>query len=108
MNARKGFVLGLTVILLIGLIWYFLIKDYNYKITFETPHAPGTVYSSLNNTRQWQNSDFDSISITKATAFKNITYNLFVGDSALSIDWKIKRINGLLLRFGRVLSDPLG
>ena len=103
-RGKKLGILGLVVVL-VGLSWYFFIKGYNYRITFKTPHAPGTVYSAISEMQQWQLDGLDSVYITKKDPFKSTAYNFHYGDSLFNIKWKINRINDTLTKVTGMASD---
>ena len=41
---RKWIGLGLLVLMALAGCWYFLIKEHDYKISFQTTAAPGSIY----------------------------------------------------------------
>lgn len=88
----KRIILLLLILLLGAGIWYFS-KGYNYKITFKTPHAPGTVYSSLLNWKIAESDKIDSLATENKHTFNSVEQSLFIGDSIFSYDWKIERVN---------------
>lgn len=82
-----------TVILLVFItgIWYFFIKDYNYKVTFKTDKAPGIVYNHVLN---WNNDEsFNKVVVQtlNKTPFTKIQQQLGLGDTILKIDWEFER-----------------
>ncbi len=103
--SRKSVLLLLTTLIILVLCWYFFIKDYNYKITFQTPHAPGTVYSAIHEVSQWKEEGLDSIYIRSKTPFKSITHRLHYGDSLFQVEWQIDRIDDSLTRVTALAKD---
>ncbi|SFZ92758.1 effector-binding domain-containing protein [Flaviramulus basaltis] len=85
-------VLLLAVFLVVG-IWYFFIKDYNYKVTFSISQSPGIIYNSL---IQWNNGEIPNnkvVTTLNQTPFNEVNQNLFLGDSVLKINWSLKKKN---------------
>ena len=105
MSRLRKLSLLVLVALLIGLCWYLFIKDYNYRITFKTPHAPGTVYSALSEMRALKTDDVDSIYVSDKKPFEFIAFNMHYGDSVFNINWKIKRVNDSLTRLTGSIKD---
>ena len=87
---------GILVIVILGLGWYLFIKDYNYKIRFETPHAPGTVYSTLLNWDLSKSEAIDSLILIDSEPFETLQYEVQLGDSTFTYNWNIERINDSL------------
>lgn len=89
----KLFRIILLIAFLITGIWYFLIKDYNYKVTFSIAQSPGIIYNSLT---QWNNGEMfnNKVVVTlNGTPFKEINQNLLVGDSVFKINWSLTKKN---------------
>ncbi|MBT8272040.1 MAG: hypothetical protein HKO90_00465 [Flavobacteriaceae bacterium] len=105
MRSRRRFFLLTALVLLAVLCWYLFLKGYNYKIRFKTPHAPGTVYSSLYNLQTWNTEDFDSVALANSRPFEELTHHLFINDSSFSINWKIKRLDDSLTQVTALAKD---
>lgn len=102
---RKPVLLFVLAAVLLALCWYLFIKDYNYKITFQTPHAPGTVYSVIQDNRQWKVEDIDSFYIISKEPYKSITHQLQYGDSLFRMEWQIDRIDDSLTQVTALAKD---
>lgn len=76
-------IVGIAVIF-IG-VWYFMIKDYDYKITFTTSQAPGIVYDRL--TKWTDGETFEQI------PFSEIHHKVVAGDSIFTFRWTFIRKN---------------
>lgn len=90
MLKSKIFKIFLLLILGIG-IWYFLLKDYNYRVTFKTDQAPGIVYAHLT---EWNNGETPNnkvVTILNKSPFSEIEQHLKVGDSLFKIIWNLER-----------------
>ena len=67
----------LVFLLLIGSgIWYFVIKDYNYKITFTTAQVPGIVYDHILKWNNAQDGNNGVITVIGQTPFTEIHQKL--------------------------------
>ena len=91
MRRKFGFVI-LTVFL-ISLIWYLFLKGYNHRIQFETKHASGTVYATLNDWKYTELLGVDSLVKVSSEPFSTVNHRLFIGDSVLNYNWHFKKKN---------------
>ncbi len=91
---RTKFVKYITFLFVVGGgIWYFVIKDYNYRITFSISQQPGIVYDHI---IKWNNGEGPNnkvVSIINQTPFSKIQQELIVGDSIFKINWILKKKN---------------
>ena len=87
--------ISLVILLLLVLLacWYFLVKDYNYLVRFETKHNQGAVYSTVKNWLLDKHPEIDSL-VTVEKNFPNyLVQDLFVNDSIIQLTWKIEELN---------------
>jgi len=89
----KKIKLLIAFILLGGLTWYFIIKDYNYRVTFTTSQAPGIVYDHLTKWNNGENVNNKIVNILMQSPFSEIQQELIVGDSIFKINWILKKKN---------------
>lgn len=87
MVKKIGF--GLSGLLLIGLIWYFFIKSYDYTIRFETKTLPGTVNQSL---KLWDQTLDTVQKIQQVGSLYQLTQKVQFSDSVHRYTWKINPI----------------
>jgi len=80
------------VLVLLG-IWYFFIKDYNYKITFKTPQVPTNVYNQIIKYNDGEPNDNKVVSILNKTPFNEIQQELKSGDSIIKLNWFLSKLN---------------
>ena len=66
-------------------IWYFIVKDYNYKITFTTDQSASIVYEYLTKWNDDKSSNIKVISTLDQTPFYQIQQKLIVDDSIFKI-----------------------
>ena len=74
-------------------IWYFIVKDYNYKVTFTTDQSASIVYEYLTKWNDDKSSNIKVISTLDQTPFYQIQQKLIVDDSFFKICWNIERKN---------------
>lgn len=75
-------------------IWYFFIKDYNYKITFKTKQTPVIVYNEIINWNDGRSKrEQQVVSNLKKTPFESVYQELKNGDSIVNLNWTIKKEN---------------
>jgi hypothetical protein len=88
-------IIKLTIVLLLlgVVVWYFFIKDYNYKVTFRTRQVPGVVYSEIINWNERQPDINNAVITLEKTPFNVIKQELRTENSILKIHWVIKKEN---------------
>ncbi|WP_452223897.1 hypothetical protein [Lacinutrix chionoecetis] len=99
---------SLYIILIIAVFtasWYFLIKDYDYKVTFKTTHAPGTVYSTLIGWNNWEPNSKQAVTTISKKPFSEIEQNLKVSDSIINIKWSIHKESDSITKVTALLKD---
>ncbi len=84
------FKIFLLVVLGIG-VWYFFLKDYNYRVTFTTEQAPGIVYAHLTKWNNGQNPKDSVVTTLNKLPLSEIEQHLKVGDSLFKINWNVER-----------------
>ena len=85
---RKKLII-VTIIIVIGLLWYFFIKPQDYQIRVEAKSLPGTINQSL---KAWNNSLNDA-SIIQLEDIKHLKQTIIFGDSTFIYTWNISPIN---------------
>jgi effector-binding domain-containing protein len=74
-------------------VWYFFIKDYNYKITFKTNQVPAIVYNQIIKYNDGEPSNNKVVSILNKTPFNEIQQELKSGDSVIKLNWFLSKVN---------------
>lgn len=76
------------------LIWYFLIKQYDYLVRFEIKTSPGNVYKSLEEFNL-ANSQMDSFAyvINHKIPFSRINEDITIKNDTINFDWKFNSVN---------------
>lgn len=94
----------ISIGIIIAGIWYFVIKDYNYKITFTSTQAPGIIYANL---LQWdgQDDNIQAIATLSKDPFSEIRQQLTLTDSIFTYHWIIKRKNDTLTKVTAYIKD---
>lgn len=90
MLKSKFFKIFLLLIIGTG-IWYFLLKDYNYRVSFTTDQAPGIVYAHLTEWNNGEKPDNKVVTTLNKSPFHQIEQNIKVGDSLFKINWNVER-----------------
>ena len=91
MKKTKYIVIG---VLSLFLIWYFLIKQYDYLVRFEIKTSPGNLYKSLEEFNL-ANSRIDSFTyvINDKTPFYRINEDITINNVTINFDWKFNSMN---------------
>lgn len=97
--------LSCLAISLLGL-WYFIIKDYNYKITFKTKQIPSIVYNHIQNWNDGESKSNPVVTNLKNTPFDEINQELKSGDTILNLKWKIKKEDDEITFITLKITDP--
>lgn len=92
MNKKKIILVALFPIVLLG-IWYFFIKDYNYKITFKTHQAPGIVYHHILEWNDGEAKNIEVINLIEKHPFNRINQEFKSGDATYNLNWEIIKEN---------------
>lgn len=95
-------ILIITGILAVALIfWYFVIKPYDYLVTFPAKTSPGTIHTGI---REWGN--VQGGLETESIGFKQVTQQLKAGDSTLTFAWEMIPRNDSVTRVKVRITDP--
>jgi effector-binding domain-containing protein len=102
---KRVTIIGLMIV--IGaLLWYVFIKPYDYKITFETPHATGTIYSTIIAWNNWETKKNKIVTTLSKTPFQSIEQELSVSDDSTTIiRWNFDKINDSITKISAYLKD---
>ncbi|MGC1205885.1 MAG: GyrI-like domain-containing protein [Flavobacteriaceae bacterium] len=93
------------LICLLG-IWYFFIKDYNYKITFKTKQIPGIVYNHILNWNDGESKGNPVVTNFENIPFKEVNQELKSGDTILNLNWEIKKEDDEITFITLKITDP--
>jgi len=91
--SHKVFKVVLFVALIIAGTWYFIIKDYNYKVTFTISQSPGIVYNHIAKWNKGIGLDNKVLTNLEQIPFSEVTQKLVSGDSVFKINWKLEKKN---------------
>ena len=91
--SRKVFKIILLIVLIIGGVWYFAIKDYNYKVTFSISQSPMIVYNHLIKWNKGKGLNNKVLTNIDQIPFDEVTQKLVSGDSVFKINWKLEKTN---------------
>ena len=86
-------------------VWYFALKNYNYKITFTSTQAPGIIYSNLLQWNNWENENTNAVVTVSKTPFSEIRQEVNIADSVFTYRWVIKRTNDSVTKITVLIKD---
>ncbi len=95
----------ISIGLLAAGVWYFVLKDYNYKITFTSTQAPGIIYANL---LQWNNGEAantKAVTTLSRSPFSGILQEVTIADSVFNYRWIIKRKNDSVTKIKAFIKD---
>lgn len=97
-------ILGVISILSLG-IWYFFIKNYDYKITFKTPQSKGIIYNYILGWNNWETSKNSVVGTYGKEPFLKLSQELHVSDSIIDIDWEIVKVSDSVTKVTAYVTD---
>ncbi len=83
------------------LLWYFIIKPYDYLVTFKVKTTAGTINQSL---KLW-NTSLENSSPIQQENLKNLTQQIIIKDSTFNYDWSISSINDSISKVNVYVTD---
>ncbi|MDA8730893.1 AraC family transcriptional regulator [Flavobacteriaceae bacterium] len=83
------------------LLWYFIIKPYDYLVTFKVKTTAGTINQSI---KLWNTSLANSSPIQQEN-LKNLTQQIIVKDSTFNYDWSISSVNDSISKVNVYVTD---
>ena len=83
------------------LLWYFIIKPYDYLVTFKVKTTAGTINQSL---KLW-NTSLENSSPIQQENLKNLTQQIKIKDSTFNYDWSISSINDSISKVNVYVTD---
>ena len=94
-SAIIGFILGGF------LLWYLIIKPYDYLVTFKVKTSAGTINQSI---KLW-NTSLENSSPIQQENLKNLTQQIIVKDSTFNYDWSISSVNDSISKVNVYVTD---
>lgn len=83
------------------LLWYFIIKPYDYLVTFKVKTSAGTINQSI---KLW-NTSLENSSPIQQENLKNLTQQIIVKDSTFNYDWSISSVNDSISKVNVYVTD---
>ena len=83
------------------LLWYLIIKPYDYLVTFKIKTTAGTINQSI---KLWNTSIENSRPIQQEN-LKNLTQQIIVKDSTFNYDWSISSVNDSISKVNVYVTD---
>ena len=88
--------------LIIGfLLWYLIIKPYDYLVTFKVKTSAGTINQSI---KLW-NTSIENSSPIQQENLKNLTQQIIVKDSTFNYNWSISSVNDSISKVNVYVTD---
>lgn len=101
----KKLFLIITICILGFGVWYFMVKSYDYKVTFNTSLSQGVVYSSISAWSNWKNPKKQLVTTLYKKPFSEIEQEFKVSDSIINIHWEIERVSDSATKVSALLKD---
>ena len=83
------------------LLWYLIIKPYDYFVTFKVKTSAGTINQSI---KLW-NTSLENSSPIQQENLKNLTQQIIVKDSTFNYDWSISSVNDSISKVNVYVTD---
>jgi len=83
------------------LLWYLIIKPYDYLVTFKVKTSAGTINQSI---KLW-NTSLENSSPIQQENLKNLTQQIIVKDSTFNYDWSISSVNDSISKVNVYVTD---
>ena len=83
------------------LLWYFIIKPYDYLVTFKVKTTAGTINQSI---KLW-NTSLENSSPIQQENLKNLTQQIIVKDSTFNYNWSISSVNDSISKVNVYVTD---
>ncbi len=88
--------------LLVGfLLWYLIIKPYDYLVTFKIKTTAGTINQSI---KLW-NSSIENTRPIQQENLKNLTQQIIIKDSTYNYEWSISSLNDSISKVSVYVTD---
>jgi effector-binding domain-containing protein len=92
------------VLVIVLALWYFFIKEYDYKITFKSPQATGIIYNSITKWNNWESPKNRSVINKSKAPFSKLIQELHTSESIMDIKWVFENEDSLT-KVSAYLSD---
>lgn len=89
------------------LFWYFVVKDYDYRINFKNTSSPAVLFTSLDYWRHMKLSGNINVNFENYEPFSNYTYSVKNSAHQISYDWEFDRISDSLTEVTIFAKDQL-
>jgi len=94
MRKNKFLFYVVSILVLIFITWYFMVKKYDYQIYFTAKTSPGIVYNNIRAIKKWDSSNkFNDFIILNKKPFSDIQQLINLKDSTFIFEWRILAIN---------------
>ena len=94
MKNKRIYTIALIVLFSIGLVWYLLIKESDYTITFKVKSSTGTIFQGINEWTSMQSKKHnEKYTILEKSNFDFIKQEMKKGNSQFEYVWNIETVN---------------
>jgi effector-binding domain-containing protein len=103
---KNKVILGFTSLLVLGLIWFLFIKEYDYQVNFSIKTSPGTVYSRITQLESWNTTKLEkTIKLVHFKTFKTVDQEVQLKDSIYKIHWELNSVNDSITKVKVFVKD---
>lgn len=108
MNLNRKSLPWLAVLVLAGLsVWYFFLKNWDYRIYFTVKSSPGVVYQNVRDWNIWNRRLLhDNFQVTGRDPWKSVDTRIMLPDTTLEFHWKFRAVNDSMTRVRVSVTDP--
>ena len=83
------------------LLWYFIIKPYDYLVTFKVKTSAGTINQTI---KLW-NTSLENSSPIQQDNLANLTQQIKIKDSTYNYEWSISSVNDSISKVNVYVTD---
>jgi len=106
MRKNKPLFYVVSILVLIFITWYFMIKKYDYQVYFTAKASPGIVYNNIRAIKRWDSSNkSDDVIIINKKPFSDVQQLINLPDSTFIFNWKITAINDSISKINVGIKD---
>ena len=99
---RQLYALFSVPFILVGfLLWYLIIKPYDYLVTFKIKTTAGTINQSI---KLW-NTSIENTRPIQQENLKNLTQQIIIKDSTYNYEWSISSLNDSISKVSVYVTD---
>ncbi len=101
----KKITIIVTLLMLGFLGWYFLLKSYDYQVTFNTSNPSGVVFNTISAWNFEDTTKKNNVTTYAKIPFSKLRQELSVSDSLINIDWDIVKTSDSITKVIAYVTD---